>query len=409
MASRTMADRGRDASSLWRLVAGREITQRIRSKAFVISSAVTMAAVVAGVLLSAFLQDDHSPRHVDVQVVESSAVSYSVADLEAALRQVGAVLELDVQSDPAPSRSAADDALRHGRADIVVDGTSAEWHRKVDTVEQALVQNAIQVAVRQTRARDLGLPRATFDALLAPVAVPTSTLEPADPSSGVRAATAGVGVVLLFLSIQIHGNAVLMGVVEEKSTRVVEVLLGRARPRSLLIGKVVGIGVVGITQVVLVALAALAASLAVRSVDVPKVPIDAILWFVVWFVLGFGLYATVFAGLGSLVSRQEDAQAVVTPAILPFLAAYLLSLSMVGSPDSKVARIAAIFPLTAPMTMPVRIAAGNPYWWEIAASLVALMLTIALALQFAARLYERNLLRSGARIGLFASLRNRRS
>jgi ABC-2 type transport system permease protein len=359
-------------------------------------------------LLAAFLQEDSGPRHVEISIVVPSATEYAVGDLQAALREVGTVLDLDVQSAPVASGAAAVVALRSGAVDIVIDGTRVQWHRKVDTVEQALVQNALQVAVRQERARALGLPESTLDALLAVVPIQTARLEPADPSAGVRAGTAGVGVVLLFLSIQIHGNAVLMGVVEEKSTRVVEVLLGRARPRSLLIGKIVGIGAVGIAQVTLVAGAALAASLAVRSVDVPRVPIDAILWFVVWFILGFTLYATVFAGLGSLVSRQEDAQAVVTPAMLPFLAAYILSITMVGSPDSQVARVAALVPLTAPMTMPVRIAAGHPYWWEIAASLALLVWTITLALRVASRLYERNLLRSGGRVSVVDALRNLR-
>jgi ABC-2 type transport system permease protein len=200
-----------------------------------------------------------------------------------------------------------------------------------------------------------------------------------------------------------------MGVVEEKSSRVVEVLLNHLRPRHLLAGKVIGIGALGLLQLVLVLLSALTALAAVRGVDVPNVPIDALFWFVVWFLLGFGLYATAFAMGGSLVSRQEDASSVVTPISIPFIASYVLSFGIAGSPDSTFATVLSLIPITAPMTMPVRIEAGDPGAAQITASVVISLVSIYVLMVVAGRVYARNVLRTGARVSWKSALRAART
>lgn len=401
----------------WRLVAWREMVQRARSKAFVLSSLVVMAIAVAGVVLSAVLQDDGRTR-VDVAVVTGPAASSpapgaapvpSGAEVAQALPAIGQALSLDVRVRTVADRVAGEALVDTGDADVLVAGTEAVWKRRVSPVQQALVQAAVQSVARRDAARAAGIDDATLARVLAPVDVPTATLRTRDRDESVRAGAAAVGLVLLFMSVQVHGAAVLMGVVEEKSSRVVEVLLGRVRPRALLLGKVLGIGAVGLAQVVLTAAAALVALVAVRSIDVPKVPPDTIVWFVVWFVLGFALYATVFAGLGSLVSRQEDAQTVVMPATLPLLASYIVSFAVVEDPGSLLARITSIVPVTSPMVMPVRLATGSPAVWEIVASIVLVVAAIAVVLRLAGRLYEHNVLRTGSRVGLRETWRSLRA
>src|SRR5690606_20876008 len=137
---------------------------------------------------------------------------------------------------------------------------------------------------------------------------------------------------------------------------------------------------------------------AMRGVDVPNVPVDAIIWFVVWFLLGFGLYATAFAMAGSLVSRQEDASSVVAPISIPFVASYLASFVIANTPDSTFAVVMSIVPITAPMAMPVRIAAGDPSALEIAISVGVTVLSIYALVVLAGRVYSRNVLRTGARV-----------
>ena len=119
--------------------------------------------------------------------------------------------------------------------------------------------------------------------------------------------------ILLFVAIVTYGNLVLTGVVEEKSSRVVEVLLARMPARNLLAGKVAGIGLLGLAQFAVTALAALVAAMVVDSVDVPAVSGGVLAWVVVWFVLGYALYAMAYGALGSLASRTEDAQSVAGP------------------------------------------------------------------------------------------------
>jgi ABC-2 type transport system permease protein len=386
----------------WRLVASREITQRMRSKTFVVSSVLLIAFAVGGVVLSALAHGD-GRQQVRIVLVDQRAALVDVPEvpaMQATLPVIGDALDRVVSTTVVADRATADALLRAGTADVVIDGVTAIWHKSVDNVEQALIQASAQTVVRDQRAASLGLTPDQVRSLVAPVAVTSQTLEPRDTDAGVRAGTAAAGLILLFLSVQIHGAAVLMGVVEEKSSRIVEVLLGHVRPRALLAGKIVGIGTVGLVQVTLVASAALVSTILVRSIEAPHVPATAIVWFVVWFVLGFALYATVFAGLGSLVSRQEDAQSVVTPATLPLLASYFVGFAAVANPESTLARVTSIVPFSAPMVMPVRIAAGSPPAWQIALALGLVVITIGFVLRLAAIVYEGNVLRTGSRATL---------
>jgi ABC-2 type transport system permease protein len=157
--------------------------------------------------------------------------------------------------------------------------------------------------------------------------------------------------VVLFFGISVFGQMVLTGVLEEKASRVVEVLLARIPPRALLTGKIAGIGLPGLAQIGVTALAALIAA-AVRSVDVPAVRGPVLAWAIVWFVLGYALYATVYGALGSLGSRVEDAQSVAGPVMVVMVVAYFASFMTIGQPGSVFARAISYFPLTAPMALP---------------------------------------------------------
>jgi ABC-2 type transport system permease protein len=387
---------------MW-LVAAREYQLRVRSKAFVISTLVIMAAVVVMIVLTAVLQDDDDRRRLDVGVVDASgALSQQLVD-------VGDQLDTDVRVERFTSGAAAEQAVRDGDVDVSVVGEELVWETDAGSVDSAIVRSALQNAVVIDRADALGIEPSTLDDLLAPVPAEDRFLEPEDRDRSVRIATATVGVILLFLAIQSYGNLVLQGVIEEKSSRVVEVLLNHVRPRQLLAGKILGLGALGLTQLVLVLVSAMGALFAVRGIDVPNVPLDGLLWFGVWFLLGFGLYATAFAMGGSLVSRQEDAASVVTPISIPFIGSYFASFAIASSPDSTFARVLSIVPVTAPMAMPVRLAAGDPSWVDVAASLALTVAAIYLLVRLAGRVYSRNVLRTGARVPWGAALRAART
>ncbi len=187
---------------------------------------------------------------------------------------------------------------------------------------------------------------------------------------------------------------------EEKSSRVVEVVLSRVRPTELLAGKIAGIGSVGLAQFTVVAVAALAALALSDSAQAPQTTPGTIGWIVFWFVLGYGFYAVLYAAAGSLVSRQEEAQSMTFPITAILLVGYLFSLGTAESPDSLGALIGSFVPPTAPMVMTVRIANGGVPWWEIVLSVALMLATIYGMVQLAGRIYAGAVLRIGRRVKL---------
>jgi ABC-2 type transport system permease protein len=205
---------------------------------------------------------------------------------------------------------------------------------------------------------------------------------------------------VLFFGISVYGQMVLTGVLEEKASRVVEVLLARLPARTLLAGKIAGIGLLGLAQIGVTALAALIAAAAVRSVDIPAVRGSVLAWALAWFVLGYALYATVYGALGSLGSRVEDAQSVAGPVMVAMVVAYFAAFTTIGQPGSDFARAISYFPLTAPMAMPGRIAMGAAAWWEPVAAAVITLAAIAGLVQLAGRVYTRAILHGGPALSL---------
>jgi ABC-2 type transport system permease protein len=205
---------------------------------------------------------------------------------------------------------------------------------------------------------------------------------------------------LLFMTIATYGAMVLNGVVEEKASRVVEVLLARIPARSLLAGKVAGIGLLGLGQVAVTALAALIAAATFNDIDLPAARGPVLAWALVFFVLGYALYATVFGALGSLASRPEDAQSAVGPVSVLLILVYFVSFAAIGSPDASWARIVSWIPLTAPIAMPSRLAMGSAAWWEPAAACALTVGAIAALVVVGGRVYANAVLHNGPTLKL---------
>ena len=233
-------------------------------------------------------------------------------------------------------------------------------------------------------------------------------LDPEDEGEGVGRAVGVLTAILLFVSVSTFGGFVLTGVVEEKTSAVVEVLLARVPAHILLAGKVLGIGVVALVQLV-VAVAAGVVALAISGVVVPGEVWLSLPTTLVWFTAGFALYSTLFALAGSFVSRQEDAQAAAAPITLCFMAAYLLVFTAGASPDSTLAQVLSLLPPFAPLLMPLRIASGAASWWEVLVAGVLLVGTVWLVLRAAGSVYARTLLHRGSRITWKEALRLRES
>ncbi|HUL85921.1 MAG TPA: ABC transporter permease [Actinomycetota bacterium] len=375
------------------LVVRREWTQRVRSNAFRISTAVAAAIVVAIIAVPEILGADVNERTVGMVGVSSPQLASVV---QATGRQAG----LTVSTRRFADEAAGEAALRSGDADVLLVGPGAlVWKSDVDEQLGAVVTSAVQAIEQQRAIGELGL---TPDQLrtLRPVQVTSRSLEPVIAERSARLDVAIIGLVLLLLAISFYGGFLLVGVIEEKSSRVIEVLLSRLRPTELLAGKIAGIGLVGLAQLSVVAAAGLVALAVSHDHRVPTTTGGTIAWIVVWFVLGYGFYSVLYGAAGSLVSRQEEAQSMTLPITALLLVAYFVALQTVRSPDSTATLVLSFVPPTAPMVMIVRIANGAVPWWQIAISVLLMLATISGMVLLAGRIYTGAVLRLGRRVKL---------
>ncbi|MDP9241547.1 MAG: ABC transporter permease, partial [Actinomycetota bacterium] len=302
------------------------------------------------------------------------------------------------------SRQAAESQLRAGALDaaIVQDADGSDDILVRSAVPDQLV-GLVQVVSRTTLARKAlegqGVDRKHLVAALNPEPLPVHALEPPDPHHKSNSAVAFVGVLLLYGQLFGYGFWVASGVVEEKSSRVVELLLSTIRPSELLTGKIVGIGFLGLLQLLLMATIGLVVANAVGLLSFPAGALSTAGLVVVWFVLGFAFYSTLFAVAGSLVSRQEDLQNTMTPISLVILASFFISIGALSAPDSLLARVASFVPPSAPLAMPPRLVAGAASWPEGLLSAAISLVTSAVMIRVASRIYSSAILRTG-RVGL---------
>lgn len=377
-----------------RLVARREISERLGAKSFYAATALLLLVILGvGVL---YRLVDNGPDRIEVGVTAAAPAALSesvVATAEAAGRE--AVVEAF------PDEAAARTALEDGELDVVILPASSQalFADEVDDETLGIVQQATAGADLEASLREAGLSNEQIAAALAVEPLQATTLSGDDQDNeGLEVLVGTAAGVLLFISIQMFGTYVLTGVVEEKSTAVVEVMLVRARPDQLLAGKVIGIGAAAMLQF----FAAVAASLAALRISGTEVPGE--IWAtvpmtLVWFLGGYVLYSTLFALAGSLVSRQEDAQAAATPINTVLIGSYLLIFFFGYTPDSTASTVMSMIPPMAPFLMPMRMAAGSASGVEVAVALVLLLVTIVAVWKLAAKIFEQVLLRRGTRIG----------
>jgi ABC-2 type transport system permease protein len=388
-----------------RLVAGREVTTRIRSKAFLWTTGILVAAIVAGGVV------------LDLALGSSSATRVAVTPQTEALAQpleeLARVDDETVEIVPAPDDRAAEQAVLDDEADVALTGSEDDFTAVVRT-ELGPTQYAVLTVLRQQAAlgaavTELGGDPAQVAERLASATLEVRALDPAPERDGGQIAAGYVAGILLFLALQTTAQLVSQGVVEEKSTRVVELLLSTIRPWQLMAGKVLGIGVIGLLQVIAIAAAAGGTALALDLLDTSDLDLGAtIAWALVWFVVGFVMYSLALAALASLVSRQEDVASVTAPVLVLMILPYVIGISIAPwDPTNAIVVVLSYVPFAAPLVMPMRIALGTVETWQVLASL-ALSLALVPALVWGAgRIYSNAVLRTGARVRLREALRVR--
>jgi ABC-2 type transport system permease protein len=374
------------------LVARREWDQRVRSRAFVFATMISIALVLAIILVPDLVGAD-ATRSVGVIGERSTA-------LPARIRAAGGDLGLSIEVHTFDDRAAGRAALRSDDVTVVlIDRSALVWKSDVDPQLGAAVTEAVQSIERERVIDELGLTPAQARRVVQPTTLRTTMLEPVTQERSEREELAMVAVGVLLMAIAFYGGFLVVGVVEEKSSRVVEVVLAHVRPSELFVGKIAGIGLAGLAQLALIAAAALVAMGSSANPSAETAP-STIPWIVYWFILGYAFYAVLYGTVGSLISRQEEAESIQFPVTAGLLIAYFVSLEVAKSPDSAAALIASFVPFTAPMVMTIRIAHGGVAVWEIVLSSTIMAATVLGMVRLAARVYTGAVLRIGRRVRL---------
>ena len=209
---------------------------------------------------------------------------------------------------------------------------------------------------------------------------------------------------IIYMAILIYGQVIMRGVIEEKSSRVVEVVLSSLRPFQLMMGKILGIGAVGLTQFSIWTLFGIGASVystsfipAGADFSMPSIPAHVFVYFVVFFILGYFLFGTLFAAIGSMVNSEKEAQQLVMPVTMFLIIPIMLMIFIIRAPDSSLAVFLSFIPFFAPILMFLRITVLLPPFGQIGASIVILILTILLMVWITAKIYRVGILMYGKR------------
>lgn len=380
------------------LIARRDFLERLRSKAFVLSTAFTVVIVLSVVIIPTFFDDGDEPTRI-------AAEAGLVAPLARALDGLEPAIEVEaVTADSA-------DRLDDGELEAIVpsrqtlqlgDGASFQ-------LESTLVTALSQLVFAQ-RSTELGMEGDVLAELFADpgIVVEHASSQVDGDEDAANRGFAFMGTVLLFISIITYGQWIALGVIEEKTSRVVEVVLGTVPARQLMAGKILGIGALAFAQLLIVGSTALIAASLGDTLTIPEAAGTAVFAVVVWFLLGFTFYATAYAATGALVSRQEDAQNAAFPLTMVLVVSYAIATSALAG-DNIVARVASFLPPFAPTIMPIRMATGDAALWEIALSITIMIASVVGMTRLAARIYSGGILGVGQRTKMREAWRTARS
>jgi ABC-2 type transport system permease protein len=409
-------------------IARREYLQRVRSRSFFI---VTLVLALVGIGLAMLplgirMLEGENERHLAVYLPDSSVPAATAEALEAVLDSGagtdGPGYVVTTVDDPEAARA----QVRDGQLDglLTIARAEADDLSYVLFTDEGLTggtPTAIRTAVYQVSVGDR-LQRAGVGAEAGEIMAPAPVeIEQSDPSAfdpeenfGARYLFAMALVILTFMAVITYGTWVASSVAEEKSSRVMELLITAATPRQLLAGKVLGTGAAGLTQYIAVVVASILGFVIQRvladrlygsgGTQIEGINLGVLLPFGVFFLAGFMLYATLYAALGSIASRQEEVQQVTGPMIFIAMIGYFAAFIGLNTPDAAWIQALSLVPFFSPYLLPARAILDTVAPWEWAVAAIAMAVFLGVALSFAARIYAAGVLLYGQRPSLRAML-----
>lgn len=380
------------------LIAAREIRQRVRGKVFRLATLVILIGVAAAILIPAVHKSKASVLRVGV-------VGTLAAPVKSAINTTADALGTKAHVVTEPSQAAANNALKSGKLDVSIVGTDIIVVNKAidkqDSSTKAQFVRSMAKTLGVFHAFGVaGLSADQASQVLNAKPLPIGSLQPPKANGTVRT-TSIIGIIVLFIMLTQYNGWTLVGVMEEKSSRVVEVLLAAVRPLQLLTGKVLGIGTIVFAQAAVIVGFALALGAAVGS-DVlnGSTPLTLVAT-LVWLVAGYAFYCWIYAAVGSMAERQDQVQALAVPVSLPMVLGYVMAVAAASTGSSSTFfDVLAYVPLTAPFAMPVLVGIGAVAWWQFAISLAVSVVSTVLVARLAAAVYRRSVLRTGRRVKL---------
>jgi ABC-2 type transport system permease protein len=379
------------------LVARREILIRLRARVFTLGTIGMVALVVVLVITASLLVGKTTP----VRVGFSGGSQALERTFTASATALGASMTVSDVADITAGKA----QVTAGTLDVLVTGPATAPTAVVKHTVPSQVDTALYLSVLEARLTAAGVQPGVIAPAVTGAKAQVESLQPTTPEQS-QNVFAGLALgILLYVSLGIYGSLVAQGVVEEKATRIMEILLATIPPSRLLAGKVIGIGLVGLLQLTIVGAAALIAVHVTNVAAIPALGVVAILGDLFWFLLGFLFYATAYAAVASLVSRQEEVQGAIAPIAILLVAGYLLVYVALPNPTGPLATVCSLLPPFAPVLMAVRMASSDVALWQVGLAAVLTIASIAGLTWLAGRVYANAALRLGTRVRFRDALR----
>jgi ABC-2 type transport system permease protein len=406
--------------NVW-LIARREYVERIRTRGFMVTTVLIPLLMAAFIFGSAYVGAKSKPAS-RIAIVSSDHelaldLQAELADIEAKdSRPLGIKanhITVDALDPQLATQTDLDHELDIGALDgyLIIDGNADLAGRPrfdytprsaADTSTRATLTAALTTVLMREQLAHRGIASGDVKSLLQPVQI--ATVNPprhADPDSALISVT--ILFFLMYFVIMLYGMNVARSIIEEKTSRIFEVLLATIRPEEMMAGKIIGVGSVGLTQVgiwlaagLLLASTNIAANLGGESIHI-ALTASQVVFFIVYFILGYLFYSSIAAALGAMTNSEQELQQLNMFLVLPLAVCFISLRSIITSPDSMFARVLALVPPFTPLLMYLRVSLGHPGKWAILASILLMTASILTIIWVTSRIYRVGVLMYGKR------------
>ncbi len=405
------------------IIIKREYLARVRTKGFILSTILTPLLLASTILIPMMFMDRSSEKNYRLVILDQTNDQQLYTRIEDLLKEDNKqdddyeVVRETLKPDQIEERKKIlNEDLKAEKIsgyvvlppDFLSRGELQRRSRNMnDFANNRRIENAFNAAVIEQRMIRAGVNQAQASAINEEIQVNFINEKGEKESGAAKWGLSFLLAIILYVTILVYGLQVMQGVIEEKQSRIIEVLLSSVKPFQLMLGKVIGIGSVSLTQVTvwmislaLVSGVAAAQALAFGSFKFPEIPVSLLIFFLIYYVLGYFLFATLYAIVGSMVSSQEDGQQAQMPITLLVALPMTLATFIMTKPDSTFSTVLSLIPFFAPILMFMRITVQQPPMWQIVLSIVLMLLTIWGAVWVAAKIYRVGVLMYGKRPSL---------